>query len=455
MDNVLISILSFLFAISVLVAVHEFGHFWVARKIGIKVLRFSIGFGRPLWSRKIGADQTELVLAAIPLGGYVKMLDEREGEVPEGDRNRSFNSAPMWGRMAVLVGGPAANFLFAIFAYWIMFVVGVPGLMPVVGEISPDTIAGRAGMRSGDQILQVRGRPVETWESAMLNLLDDMLDDGRIEFQVQGEDGTTRNLVLDASGKESGLTEPGALFDGLGINLWQPYWPAIVEVVDPDGPAEQAGMRSGDQVVAIDDVGVKDWPTLVRRLQDLPEQQAKVTVEREGASLTLVVNVGSMQREGRTVGRIGVQGVKPEAVPESMFGKTQYGPLGAIPAAMTKTWEMTTLTLRMLWKMLEGVVSPKNISGPINIAQYAGVSASMGLVAFASFLAVVSISLGVINLMPVPMLDGGQLLYHFAELITGKPLPERVQMIGHQAGLVLLAMLMTFAFYNDIARLLD
>lgn len=455
MSNVLISILSFLLAISVLVAVHEFGHFWVARKIGIKVLRFSIGFGRPLWSRKVGADQTELVVAAIPLGGYVKMLDEREGEVTEADRDRSFNNAPMWGRMAVLVGGPAANFLFAIFAYWIMFVVGVPGLVPVVGEIAPDTIAGQAGMRAGDQIVQVRGRTVETWESAMLNLLDDMLDDGRIEFRVKGEDGATRNLVLDATGQESALTEPGALFDGLGINIWQPYWPATIEVVDPDGPAEQAGLRPGDRVVAIDDVEVGDWPALVRRLQDLPDQQARVTVEREGAYVDLVVGVGSMQREGRTVGRIGVQGVKPEAVPDSMYGTTQYGLLGAIPVAMNKTWEMTTLTLRMLWKMLEGVVSPKNISGPINIAQYAGVSASMGLVAFASFLAVVSISLGIINLMPVPMLDGGQLLYHFAELVTGKPLPERVQMIGHQAGLLLLAMLMTFAFYNDIARLLD
>ena len=455
MSNVLISILSFLLAISVLVAVHEFGHFWVARKIGIKVLRFSIGFGRPLWSRKIGADQTELVLASIPLGGYVKMLDEREGEVPECDRQRSFNSAPMWGRMAVLVGGPAANFLFAIFAYWIMFVVGVPGLTPVVGEISPDTIAGQAGMRSGDQILQVRGKEVATWESAMLNLLDDMLDDGRIEFQVRGEDGATRKLMLDATGKESELTEPGALFDGLGIRPWQPYWPASIEVVDPDGPAEQAGMLPGDRVVAIEDAEVADWPAFVSQLQDRPDQQVKVTVERDGFSRSLLVNVGSMQREGHTVGRIGVQGVKPEAVPDSMYGTTRYGPLGAIPAALTKTWDMTTLTLRMLWKMLEGVVSPKNISGPINIAQYAGVSASMGLVAFASFLAVVSISLGIINLMPVPMLDGGQLLYHFAELITGKPLPERVQMIGHQAGLVLLAMLMTFAFYNDIARLLD
>jgi regulator of sigma E protease len=452
---VLISILSFLLAISVLVAVHEFGHFWVARKIGIKVLRFSIGFGRPLWSRKFGPDQTELVVAAIPLGGYVKMLDEREGEVSETDRQRSFNSAPMWGRMAVLVGGPAANFLFAIAAYWIMFVVGVPGLAPVVGQVDVDSIAAQAGMRSGDQIRQVKGQPVDTWESTMLILLDDMLDDGRISLKVEGEDGVTRTLSLDVAGKESSLTEPGALFSGLGMHPWQPSWPAVIEAVEADGPAQQAGMQAGDRVLSVDGVAVKDWPDLVERLQGMPNQRMVVVVDRGGLTQSLEVSAGSMERDGRTVGRIGVEGIRPGPVPESMFATAQYGPLAAIPVAMTKTWDMTTLTLRMLWKMIEGVVSPKNISGPINIAQYAGVSASLGLVAFASFLAVVSISLGIINLMPVPMLDGGQLLYHFAEWITGKPLSDRVQMMGHQVGLLLLALLMTFAFYNDIARLLD
>ncbi len=455
MSNILISILSFMLAISVLVAVHEFGHFWVARKVGIKVLRFSIGFGKPIWMKKVGPDQLELVLAAIPLGGYVKMLDEREGDVPEQDRQRSFNQAPMWARMAVLAAGPAANFLFAIVAYWIMFVAGVPGLAPVVGEVTPASIAAEAGMRGGDQIVQVGGQNVDTWEGTLLVLLDDLLDDGRIGIKVHSEDGTSRDLVLDASGQESSLTEPGALFSGLGMLPWRPDWPARIEQVDADGPAQRAGMRNGDRIVAVGEVPVADWPELVELLQDLAGQQVVLHVERDSGPQMLTVDVGSMERDGRTVGRIGVEGVRPDPVPESMYASTNYGVLAAIPVAMTKTWEMSALTLRMIWKMLEGVVSPKNISGPINIAQYAGFSASLGFVAFLSFLAVVSISLGIINLMPVPMLDGGQLLYHFAELVTGKPLPERIQMVGHQIGLLMLALLMTFAFYNDIARLLD
>jgi regulator of sigma E protease len=236
---------------------------------------------------------------------------------------------------------------------------------------------------------------------------------------------------------------------------WRPDWPARIEQVDADGPAQRAGMRNGDRIVAVGEIPVADWPELVELLQDRAGQQVVLHVERDGGPQMLTVDVGSMERDGRTVGRIGVEGVRPDPVPESMYASTNYGVLAAIPVAVTKTWDMSALTLRMMWKMLEGVVSPKNISGPINIAQYAGFSASLGFVAFLSFLAVVSISLGVINLMPVPMLDGGQLLYHFAELVTGKPLPERIQMVGHQIGLLMLALLMTFAFYNDIARLLD
>lgn len=455
MSNILISILSFMLAISVLVAVHEFGHFWVAKKVGIKVLRFSIGFGKALWMKKVGPDQMELVVAAIPLGGYVKMLDEREGDVPEEDRRRSFNQAPMWARMAVLAAGPAANFLFAIVAYWIMFIAGVPGLTPVVGEVAPASIAAEAGMRDGDRIVRVGGQAVDTWEGTLLVLLDDLLDDGRIALSVRSEDGTSRELLLDAQGQESSLTEPGALFAGLGMMPWRPDWPALIENVDPEGPAQSAGMRNGDRIVAVGEVPVADWPELVEQLEGLAGQQVVLQVERDGGTRLLTVDVGSMERDGRTVGRIGVEGARPDPVPESMYASTNYGVLAAIPVAMTKTWDMSALTLRMMWKMLEGVVSPKNISGPINIAQYAGFSASLGLAAFLSFLAVVSVSLGIINLMPVPMLDGGQLLYHFAELVTGKPLPERIQMVGHQIGLLMLALLMTFAFYNDIARLLE
>lgn len=455
MSNILISIISFAVAISVLVAVHEYGHFWVARKVGIKVLRFSIGFGKPLWSRRFGADRTEFVMAAIPLGGYVKMLDEREGDVVAEDRHRSFQQAPMWGRMAVLVAGPLANFLFAVVAYWVMFILGVPGLAPVVGEVTPDSMAARAGVQAGDTILEVRNQKVDTWEGTLLILLDDLLDDGRIGLQVRREDGSMDSLVIDASGQESRLTEPGVLFDGLGLAPWRPAWPARVQEVDSGGPAERAGILPGDLVVAIDGAAIDDWRDLVVGLQGKANQRVELVVERDGQRLPLQVAVEETEREGVKVGRIGIQGVQPDPVPELMHAQTRYGPVAAVGVALGKTWDMTALTLRMLWKMLQGVVSPRNISGPINIAQYAGVSASIGITAFVSFLAVISISLGIINLMPVPMLDGGQLLYHVAELVSGRPLPEKVQIIGHQLGLLLLVLLMTFAFYNDIARLLD
>jgi regulator of sigma E protease len=451
----LISVLSFALAISLLVAVHEFGHFWVARKVGIKVLRFSIGFGKPLWSRKIGADQTEFALSAIPLGGYVKMLDEREGDIPDSERHRSFQQAPMWGRMAVLVAGPLANFLFAILAYWFMFVAGVPGLKPVLGEVDAGSLAAEAGLRAGDTILSVRDQRVDTWEGTLLILLDDLLDDGRISLEVERQDGTSDQLVIDATGEESRLTEPGELFPGLGISPWRPAWPPRVQQVDAGGPADRAGMQAGDLIVAIDGEQISDWRELVQELQSRANQQLALVIERDGQRQTLLVDVEEMDRDGAKVGRIGIQGAQPDPVPDQMYAQTQYGPIAAVSVALSKTWDMSALTLRMLWKMIQGVVSPKNISGPINIAQYAGVSASIGVTAFVSFLAVISISLGIINLMPVPMLDGGQLLYHFAELVTGRPLPEKVQMVGHQIGLLLLVLLMTFAFYNDIARLLD
>lgn len=455
LTNILISIFSFAFAISLLVAVHEFGHYWVARKVGIKVLRFSIGFGRPILSRKIGADQTEFALSAIPLGGYVKMLDEREGDIPDEERHRSFQQAPMWGRMAVLVAGPLANFLFAILAYWFMFVAGVPGLKPVLGEVDQGSLAAQAGLMPGDTILSVRDQRVDTWEGTLLILLDDLLDDGRISLQVERQDGTGDALVIDATGEESRLTEPGELFSGLGMAPWRPAWPARVEAVDAGGPAERAGLQAGDLIVGIDGRVIQDWRDLVQELQSRANQQVQLEIQRGAQRQSLLVAVEEMDRDGLKVGRIGIQGSQPDPVPAEMYARTQYGPIGAISVALHKTWDMSALTLRMLWKMLQGVVSPKNISGPINIAQYAGVSASIGVTAFVSFLAVISISLGIINLMPVPMLDGGQLLYHFAELVTGRPLPEKVQIIGHQIGLLLLVLLMTFAFYNDIARLLD
>ncbi len=456
MTGVLTSILAFAVAITLLVAVHEFGHYWVARRAGIKVLRFSIGFGKPLWRRHFGRDNTEFVFSAIPLGGYVKMLDEREGPVAPSERARSFTQASVPWRMAVLVAGPAANFIFAVVAYWIMFLAGVPGVKPVIGEVEPDSVAAAAGLASGDRIVTVGGRETGTWEAAMLVILDDMLDDGVVSLEIEAAaSGSYRSVDLDVAGREAELTRPGELFNGLGFAPWRPHWPAIVEVVTEGGAAERAGLQAGDEIVSGDGRALSDWPALVTFLRERPGQDVLLGIRRNGSEQTLTVAVETVTEDGVSFGRVGIQGAAPPPYPDEMRALQSYGPLAAVGAATAKTWEMSALTLRMLWKMLQGVVSPKNISGPINIAQYAGFSASIGLSAFVSFLAIVSISLGLINLMPIPMLDGGQLVYQAVELVKGRPVSERTQIVGQQIGIFLLILLMTFAFYNDIARLLD
>ncbi len=456
MSSFLTSIVAFSVAITVLVAVHEFGHYWVARRAGIKVLRFSIGFGKPLWRRHFGSDNTEFVFSAIPLGGYVKMLDEREAPVAESEKERSFNQASVPWRMAVLVAGPLANFIFAIIAYWVMFMAGVPGVKPVVGAVAADSIAAESGLQSGDRILEVGGRETPTWEAAMLFILDDMLDDGVVSLRLEpAAGGSDRRVDLRVGGREEELTRPGELFTGLGFAPWRPHWPAVLEVVTPGGPAERGGLRPGDQIVSGDGEVLADWPELVNFLRTRPGREVDLGVIRGSESLAVRVAVEAVTEGDQEFGRVGIQGSAPPEYPESMRAMQRFGPIAAIGAATAKTWEMSALTLRMLWKMLQGVVSPRNISGPINIAQYAGFSASIGVSAFVSFLAIVSISLGLINLMPVPMLDGGQLVYQAVELVKGKPVSEKTQIVGQQIGIFLLILLMTFAFYNDIARLLD
>ena len=456
MSSVLVSILAFSVAITVLVAVHEYGHYWVARRAGIKVLRFSIGFGKPLWRRRFGSDDTEFVFSAIPLGGYVKMLDEREAPVAEHEKARSFNQASVPWRMAVLVAGPLANFIFAIIAYWVMFMAGVPGVKPVVGTVEPGSIAAEAGLRDGDRIVTFGDRDTPTWAAAMLVILDDILDDGVVSMQVESEAGSTgRRVDLRVAGKEEELTRPGELFSGLGFAPWRPQWPAVLEAVTAGGPAERGGLRPGDEIVSGDGEALADWPALVNFLRTRPGQEVSLGVNRDGTELDVMITVESVTEGDQVFGRVGIQGSAPPAYPDAMRAMQSYGPIGAIGAATAKTWEMSALTLRMLWKMLQGVVSPRNISGPINIAQYAGFSATIGVSAFVSFLAIVSISLGLINLMPVPMLDGGQLVYQAVELIKGKPVSEKTQIVGQQIGIFLLILLMTFAFYNDIARLLE
>ncbi len=452
--TILTYILAFLVAIGILVAVHEYGHFWMARRMGIKVLRFSIGFGRVLWSRR-GADGTEYALSAIPLGGYVKLLDEREGPVDPAVANQAYNRKPVWRRILVLLAGPFANFLFAAVAYWILLVVGTPALKPVIGDVTADSIAARAGLQSGDAIVGVAGKAVATREGAVLAILDQLMDGTPIELEVQGsaDAGNRRSVNFVIDGDRRALTEPGALMSGLGFDFWYPTIPTEIGKIVPGSPAEKAGLRIGDRVVSVAGQAVVDFPAMVKIVQPSPGKTLTFVIERKGDRLDVPIEVEAQRDGDRMVGRIGVQPVTGLAVPEAMKTIERFGPVSATGRAVEKTWDMSVLTIRMIWNVATGDVSVKNLSGPINIAEYAGFSARQGILSFLSFLAVVSVSLFVLNLLPIPVLDGGQVVYQLAEVVKGSPLSERAQAVGQQVGILLLLVLMSFAFYNDLSRL--
>jgi len=450
----LFSLLSFVVAIGILVTVHEYGHFWVARLLGVKVLRFSIGFGKPLWTRTFGRDETELVVASIPLGGYVKMLDEREGEVAEEELARAFNRQPVSTRIAVVIAGPAFNFIFAILVYWVMFVSGVPGMKPVVGEVVPSSYAAAAGIRSGDVIRSIEQQPTPTWEAAIMALLNANLDGkDTIRLTVDDADGRERHLQVYFE-KPDELLKKGGVLDNFGLSPWQP--PAVIERLVAGGAGERAGMLPGDEVVHADATPINNWEQWVSYVRERPGKPIAMQVLRNGRVVELVVTPDRESDKGVMIGRIGAYVQLPsEEERATMRVVVRYGPLDAVPQALNKTWEVTTLTLRTLWKMISGRASVENLSGPISIAQYAGQSAAVGLITFLGFLGIVSVSLGVLNLLPVPILDGGHLLFYMVELVKGSPLSETTLLIGQKIGITLLLALMSLAFYNDLVRLFE
>jgi regulator of sigma E protease len=453
MVEFLISLIAFVVAIAILVAVHEWGHFIVARGLGIKVLRFSIGFGRPILMKKYGPDQTEYCLSAIPVGGYVKLLDERDCEVSIAEQDRAFNRQPIASRIAVLLAGPLLNIIFAILAYWCMFMMGVPGSKPVVGEVMPESIAASAGMLAGDQIVRVGDRSVSTWEGTVLAILDELLAEGNIALEVSHADGSGSPILLETAGLETALTEPGQLFAVLGLSPWLPVLPPVIGELVEGGTAKKAGMQAGDRVIEADGHIMDSWVGWVEFVRERPGESVRVTVLRNDIPVEFDLAIGSVDSEEGLIGRIGASVDMPEDMYEDMRAYQRYGPVVALGAATAKTWEMSALTVRMLSRMVTGDVSIKNISGPINIAQYAGYSASIGFQPFLNFLAIVSISLGILNLLPIPMLDGGQVVYQLAEAVKGSPVSERAQMVGQQMGILFLLVLMSFAFYNDLARI--
>ncbi len=443
MTGALYYLLSFVVALGVLVTVHEFGHFWVARRLGVKVLRFSVGFGAPLWVRRFGQDRTELVVAALPLGGYVKMLDEREGEVAEVELPRAFNRQPVLSRIAIVAAGPVFNFLFAIATYWLVFMLGIPGLKPVVGAVAPDSVAAAAGVPVGGEIVAVNGRATPTWRAVDLAALSGVLARGPLTLRVRTATGGEGSHALELGQAD---LNPRRVIGGLGITPDVPELPAVVDQVVPRGPGDRGGMRPGDRVTAMDGRPISQWKDLVDYVRDHGDQDILVRVERDGVALGLTVRAELRRSHGAEHGYIGV------AVRDPMRVEWRYGPLGALQAGMGMTWDMSVLTLRFLGGMLVGRASLDNLSGPISIAQYAGESASLGLVPSLYFLAIVSLSLGVLNLLPIPVLDGGHLMYYLIELVKGSPLSERVQAAGQWLGIVLLAGLMVLALYNDLLR---
>ena len=450
MGALLWNIGAFIVALGLLVAVHEFGHFWVARRCGVKVERFSIGFGKAIW-RRVGKDGTEYVLALIPLGGYVKMLDGRVDELKPGEEAQAFNHKSVWARMAIVAAGPMANFVFALFAFWLMFMIGVPSVKPVVGEVRPASIVAQAGIAPGMEIVGVGDEATGDWESVTYALISHLGDKSvQLKLKAPGASyAVDKTLMLDSWTFDPDKESP---IGSLGIVPLGGKVLPVVQAIVPSSASEKAGLQVGDRIKGVGDQAITEWTEFVERVQQSPEQPLQVTVEREGSDLTLTLTPDVKKVRGQLVGFVGLS---PQLVPlpDEYRVLLQYGPLQALWHGVQKTWSLITLTFDMIGKLIGGIVSLDNLSGPISIAKGAGSSADYGLVYFLGFLALISVNLGIINLFPLPVLDGGHLVYFLIEAVTGKPVPEKIQEIGFRIGAAILMLLMGIALFNDFARL--
>jgi regulator of sigma E protease len=462
--NFLVSIPAFILAIGLLVAIHEFGHYWVARKMGVKVLRFSIGFGKPLWSRVSGKDQTEYVLAAIPLGGYVKMLDEREGDVAPEERHRAFNNQSVWKRIAIVVAGPLFNFLLAIILYSIVFVLGTNAMQPLIGAITPNSAAAIAGIPTNSKVLAINDKTVQSWEETRMTFLNAYLQNSqKIALRIADNQAEVQTYNLDLS-QVALLKDANDFIKTAGISAWRPKQQVSIVEVLPNSSALLGGLQKNDVLLRVDALEINDGQIFVEYIQQHAKQTITLLVQREGQQVPLKISLSEKNVQGKNIGSLGAslrsqiaddlsEADKQKA--QQAFFVYQRNIADSFVLGVQKTWQMSVVTLKMMGRLVIGEASLKNISGPVTIAEFAGKTALLGITVYLGFLAIISVSLGVLNLLPIPMLDGGHLLYYIIELFTGKPVPEAVQAVGFRIGLALIGSMMVLALYNDIVRLIN
>jgi regulator of sigma E protease len=447
------TVVAFIVALGVLIVVHEYGHYLVARLGRVKVLRFSVGFGRPLALRRLGPDRTEWVIAAIPFGGYVKMLDEREGPVEPAELPRAFNRQSVWKRFAIVIAGPAFNFIFAVLVYAGLFMYGLPEARPILGAPPAGSLAAAAAIQAGDSVRAIDGEPITTWQELRWRVLQAALQRQNVQLETQNERGNFSTVTLDLSGFPSADVETDVL-EKIGLRLYRPPLEPVLGQVLAGGAAERAGLQSGDRILRVDGKPIGSWDAFVNAVRSRPGTALGITFERGGAEQTVEVVPEAVNAGNARIGRIGAGPRQPEGYADKLLIRVQYGPLASLGRAVAKTADIAVFSLKMLGKMLIGEVSWRHLSGPVTIADFAGQSASLGWVSYLTFLALISISLGVLNLLPIPLLDGGHLMYYAIEIVKGKPVSERVMELGQRVGLALLLVMMAFAFYNDLNRLL-
>jgi regulator of sigma E protease len=447
------TLLAFIVAIVVLVVFHELGHYWVARLCNVKVLRFSLGFGKVIYSKRFVGGETEWVVSMIPLGGYVKMLDEREGEVPAQELDRAFNRQSVLKRMAIVVAGPVANLLLAIVFYWALFIYGVPGVKPILGSVPVQTAAASAQLRAQETIISINGQLTPSWQEVRWILLDLVLQHREASLELKTAEGASVFRVLEMNGLSPADLD-GDFLKKLGLQLYQPPITPVIDKLVEGGAAQRGGLQTNDKILRVNGQTIAEWDDFVKVVRGNPNNALSIELDRAGGLFTLSVTPEPLAEGEQKIGRIGAAPKINRADYEALLTEVHYPPLAALSEATKKTWETSIVSLKMMWKMLMGEVSLKNLSGPITIADYAGQSAQIGLGAYISFLALISISLGVLNLLPIPLLDGGHLLYYAIELLKGSPVSEKVWDAGQNIGIALLVTMMAFALYNDISRLI-